>query len=230
MSRAVISTGEITFHHASVGRARAEVLRLVSSWGGQVADEQTDSDDRGRLLSSTMTLRVPSARFGAAMEALAGVGKVEHQTRTSEDVTTEVIDTDARVRAAERSIRQIEALLARARDLRDVIAIETELASRQAELDSLKSQQAWLENQTSLSTITVHLSRTDRSEPDDQDTRGFLAGLEQGWHALTDATAVLLTVLGAVLPFAVLLALLGVPLWLVVRRHFSGRSAPARSA
>lgn len=218
MNRAVISKGQITLSSSDLGRDRAEIMRLVDGWNGAIADEQTDSDDRGRIVSSTMTLRVPTAKFSEAMSALGEIGEVEHQSRTSEDVTTQVIDTDARVRAAERSIRSIEALLGRAEQLSDIIAIEAELARRQADLDSLKSQQAWLADQTSLSTITVHLSR-EGAPPAQEDDRGFLAGLEDGWGALKGATTVLLTVAGAVLPFAVLLAVLGVPVWLVVRRR-----------
>jgi len=235
LDRAVISTGQVTLHAAQVSRARAEVLRLVTSWGGTVADEQTSSDDRGRVVDSTMTLRVPSSRFGDAMDGLASVGEVEQQSRKSEDVTTQVIDNAARVRAAERSIRQIENLLRRATDLGDVIAIESDLARRQADLDSLKSQQAWLKDQTSLSTINVYLSHTPKVGPEEKEARGFLAGLDQGWDALRGATVALMTVLGAVLPFAVLAGLLGVPLWLLLRRRagsstVSGESAPARSA
>ena len=84
---------------------------------------------------------------------------MEQQSRKSEDVTTKVIDNDARVRAAERSIRQIEACWAAREKLGDIIAIESDLARRQADLDSLKSQQAYLADQTSLSTINVYLSR-----------------------------------------------------------------------
>jgi hypothetical protein len=218
MNRAVISKGQITLRSSDLGRDRAEVMRLVDGWNGAIADEQTDSDDRGRIVSSTMTLRVPSDKFSEAMTVLGRIGEVEHQSRTSEDVTTQVIDTDARVRAAERSIRSIEALLGRAEKLGDVIAIEAELTRRQADLDSLKSQQAWLADQTSLSTITVHLSREGAPAAPKKD-RGFLVGLEDGWDALKGATAVLLTVVGAVLPFAMLLAVLGVPVWLVVRRR-----------
>ena len=147
------------------------------------------------------------------MDALARVGKVEHQSRQSEDVTTKVLDNEARVRAAERAIRQIEVLLGRANALRDIIAIESDLARRQADLDSLKSQQAWLEDQTSLSTINVQLSRPGAAPP--EEARGFLAGLGSGWDAMRTSSVVLLTVLGAVLPFAVLVALVGVPLWIV---------------
>ena len=228
LDRAVISTGQISVSAKSISKARAEVIRLVSSYNGSIADEQTDSDRGGRMLHSTLTLRVPTSSFAEAMDALARIGTVEHQTRKSEDVTTQVLDNDARVRAAERAIRQIETLLGRADALRDIIAIESDLARRQADLDSLKSQQAWLEDQTSLSTISVQLSRP--GEAPDEEARGFLAGLGDGWDALRATTVVLLTVLGAVLPFAALVALFGVPLRMVLRRRVRAASAPARSA
>ena len=235
MTRSVISTGQLTLHSSSIDKARADVMRLVASWNGAVADEQTNSDDHGRIVDSTMTLRVPTARFSEAMTEIGRVGKVEQQSRKSEDVTTQVIDNDARVRAAERSIRQIEVLLGRARQLSDIIAIESDLARRQADLDSLRSQQAWLDDQTSLSTITVYLTRHGDRTPRTHEARGFLAGLEGGWSALEGATVLVLTAVGVVLPFAVLALLLGVPLWLVVRRRLgagsiSAESAPARSA
>jgi hypothetical protein len=230
MTRAVISTGQISLEAGSLVDARAEVMRLVGAWNGSIADEQTHSDDRGRMVHSTMTIRVPTARFGEAMTALEEVGEVEEQSRKSEDVTTQVLDTEARVRAAERSIRQIEALLGRARKLSDIIAIEADLARRQADLDSLKSQQAWLEDQTSLSTITVQLSRAGTPGAEQDEDRGFLAGLAAGWEALETSTTAVLTALGAVLPFGVLLAVLGTPVWIVVRRRLSAGSAPARSA
>jgi Domain of unknown function (DUF4349) len=228
MTRAVISTGQVTLHAKEMTRARAEIIRLVTSWGGSVADEQSTSDTKGRLVDSTMTLRVPSARFDDAMAAFDDLGDVEQRSRKSEDVSTKVIDNDARVRAAERSIRQIEALLSRAQKLGDIIAIESDLARRQADLDSLKSQQAWLEDQTSLSTINVYLSRRVVHR-ETHEAKGFLTGLENGWDALGGATVVALTAVGAVLPFAVLLSLLGVPLWWVVRRRRVAVPPPAQA-
>ena len=230
LSRAVISTGQVTLHSREIIKARAEVMRLVAAWGGTVSDEQTNSDARGRVTDSTLTLRVPTPRFSEAMTAFAGLGEVEQESRKSEDVTTRVIDNDARVRAAERSIRQIEALLGRATKLSDIISIESDLARRQADLDSLKSQQAYLEDQTSLSTINVYLSRSAPRATPPQDARGFVTGLENGWDALTGATVVLLTVVGAALPFALVLGLLGVPVWLVLRRRRSLAPAPAPEA
>jgi len=228
LNRAVISTGQISVSSKSISKARAEVFRLVTSYDGAIADEQTDSDRNGRAVSSTLTLRVPTSSFAEAMDSLARVGRVEHQSRQSKDVTTKVLDNEARVRAAERAIRQIEVLLGRANAIRDIIAIESDLAQRQADLDSLKSQQKWLEDQTSLSTINVQLSRPGAAPP--EEARGFLAGLGIGWDAMRTSSEMLLTALGAVLPFAVLIALVGVPLRIVLRRRVSAASAPAQSA
>jgi hypothetical protein len=230
LSRAVVSTGQLTLHSKDIARARGEVFTLVAGWGGIVADEKSSSDTHGHLSDSTMTLRVPTARFDVAMNALAKVGTIEQQSRSSEDVTTQVIDNQARVRAGERSIDSIENLLGRATRLSDIIAIESDLARRQADLDSLKRQEAWLSDQTSLSTITLTLSRpVPHVAKKKTEARGFLAGLDGGWSALQGATVVGLTLLGALFPFALLAALAGVPLWIVVRRRRPAATPPAEA-
>jgi hypothetical protein len=160
------------------------------------------------------------------MAGLARVGEVAHQSRTSEDVTTQVIDNRVRVRAARRSIETIEGLLGRATKLSDVISIESDLARRQADLDSLEQQEAWLSDQTSLSTITAHLSRTTSPAATEKPaSRGFLVGLDHGWSAFRAATATAFTVVGALVPFALLSLVIGIPLWVVRRRRWQASPA-----
>lgn len=224
LQRAVVATGEVRVETRRVDRARDEVLRLTRAWGGLVADEQTSSDERGRVQGSTMVLRVPTPRFDAALAALADLGRATEQTRSAEDVTTQVVDTAARVRAAERSIRSIERLLGRAERLGDVIRIEGDLARRQADLDSLKQQQAYLADQTSLSTVTLHLERPVAAGPQPTEARGFVAGLRQGWDALVTLGVGAMTVVGTLLPFGVVLGLVLAPVLLVLRR----RTRPGR--
>ena len=98
-----------------------------------------------------------------------------------------MIDTDVRVRAQEGSLRRVEQLLARARSLKDIVWIESQLTQRQAELDSLKSQQAWLSDQTSDSTITIDIERKHApkvEEEEKDEPAGFLVGLKGGMKAL----------------------------------------------
>ena len=48
---------------------------------------------------TTLTLRVPSDRFDATLDALAALGEVEPHAVTVDDVTCQVVDVEARLRA-----------------------------------------------------------------------------------------------------------------------------------
>ena len=70
-----------------------------------------------------------------------------------------------------------------------------------------------------LSPVEVRLSTDEQVLEQADDSTGFLAGLKAGWTAFTGSVTVLLTVLGAVLPFAVVAALVLVPLLVWLRRR-----------
>lgn len=218
--RSIISKGVVSVVDEDVAEARFDVQKIVDGHDGEVAQEKTETDDDGAVSRSRLVVRVPVSDFDATMEELENVGELESSSRSSEDVTTTVIDNEVRIRAQTESLKRVEVLLARAQSIRDIVSIEAQLTRRQADLDSLKSQQAYLADQTSMSTITVFLERKPpvaKKKAVDQEEAGFLAGLGSGWDALTSFLTGAATVAGAVLPFAVLLLVLGVPAWLLLR-------------
>ena len=228
----IISTGTVSLRADDVGDARFEVQKVVDRVGGQVTDSETRTDDDGAVRTARLVLRVPSAEFTETMDALEKVADLEASSTTSEDVTTQVVDTNVRIRVQRQSIARIEQLLDRAGSIRDIVAVERQLTDREARLNSLLRQQAYLADQTSMSTITVHLQRHPVDEPEEEGEDGFLAGLSAGWDALGTVAVGLATVAGAVLPFAVLALVLGLPGWLLVRRAVRRRrtEAPAEPA
>ena len=229
--RAVISTGTVSLRSKDVAEARREVQRVVDAQGGDITDENTETDDEGTTSYSRLVVRVPGPKFNATMILLEEAAELRSSTRGADDVTTEVIDTDARVRAQEASLKRVQLLLSRAQSLKDIIWIESQLTSRQAELDSMKSQQSWLEDQTTFATITVDITaiaekKVEKKEEEKQET-GFLVGLEGGMKAMGAAASAVATVVGALLPFAVLVLVLGFPAWLLLRRRRTTQSVTA---
>ena len=94
----------------------------------------------------------------------------------------------------------------------------------------MKSQQAWLRDQTSFSTITVDITaiaEKDKVKEEKETETGFLAGLDGGMKAMGASLSAIATVVGALLPFAVLLLVLGLPVWLLVRRRRTTQPATA---
>ena len=223
--RAVISTGTVSLRSKDVAGARREVQRVVDAQGGDITDENTETDDDGTTSYSRLVVRVPSPKFNTTMIALEEAAELRSSTRGAEDVTTQVIDTGVRVRAQEASLKRVELLLSRAQSLKDIIWIESQLTSRQAELDSMKSQQSWLKDQTAFATITVDLTAVAEKEKvekkEEEQETGFLVGLQGGMKALGASASAVATVVGALLPFAVLVLVIGFPVWLLVRRRRS---------
>ena len=220
VAQQVISTGNVQLRSDDVGQAVFEVRKVVDTHGGSISEDDTETDKRGSALRSRMVLRIPTSDFDTAMAELERVATLVSSKRQSADVTTEVLDIDARVEAQQRSIDRIQVLFDSATSIKDVVSVEGELSRRQADLASLLAQQRYLADQTSMSTITLTVERTrDQAAPEPNTGHaGFLAGLSGGWKALQGFLVAVATVAGALLPWLLLGLVLAVPVWVLARR------------
>ena len=170
---------------------------------------------------------MPADKLDAALDQLSKIGTVLQRNLSTQDVTAQYVDTTSRVKTMRASVDRVRALMVQAKDLGQVVALESELSRRQADLESLESQLAALTNSVERSTLSVSLS-TPGNEPVSS-SAGFGAGLRSGWDAFTASARGLFTALGAVLPFALFLALVAAPLvwWLRRRRADQAPAGPA---
>jgi hypothetical protein len=122
-------------------------------------------------------------------------------------------------------------LLAQAKSLNDLVMLEREVATREADLASLQAKKRRLADLTALSTITLVLLDPEAvAAQEEEGAPGFLAGLQNGWKGLLASLGVLLTVLGWLLPW---LFAIGLPVWGIIwlyrryrARHPNPASAP----
>lgn len=221
--RDIIYRGAIEVKVKDLTRAVARAESLALDVDGVVFSEQTTADpSHPKAGNATLTLRVPPTQFAATLDALGRLGKELSRNRSAEDVTTEVADVDSRVRTQERSVERVRALLAKANTIGEVVSIESELSRREADLESLQAQLARLQDVTDLATIDVSLYSPRpgvQPVPEPDENLGFLSGLRGGWDAFVAIVLVALTVLGAVVPFVVTAALLGLPAYAVLRNR-----------
>ena len=224
--RDIVYRGQISVRVENVTAAATKAESITRAVDGVVfAEETANVPGSPEESSASLTLRVPPTEFRAVLRKLAGLGERLSQAQTAEDVTTQVVDTASRVASQQRSVARVRALLSEANTIGEVVQVEAELAKRESDLESLEAQLARLKDVTALATIEVHLIGPDAVEPDEQDL-GFLAGLRGGWDAFVQIVLVGLTVLGALLPFVLTGALIGVPLWLLLRPRLR-RPAPS---
>ncbi len=227
-TRAVVRTGELSLASKDPGAVLARVQGLLVRVGGTVQKERTTHTRSGRVEDSTLVVRVPVARFETTRRQLSRLGRVLDSTESAQDVTTRVIDNRERVRTLQTSLDRLQRFQRAATDTKDLLSIEQQITDRQAELQSLTAQRDYLASQTSMSTLTLRLTRPEVTPqtPGALDDAGFGSGLSGGWHALVAVAVVGLTGLGAAIPFAPVLALVALLAWWLRRR----RSAAVPSA
>ena len=214
----------------NIGTAATQVRSIASGLQGLVLSEQIGNGglvDPGPLKdgsepfagSGTLTLSVPSDKLDTALDQLSSkqVGTVLQRSASSQDVTSQYVDTQSRLKTMTASVERVRTLMAQAKDLGQVVELESEMSRRESDLESLESQMDALKNSVERSTLAVSLSTPSSIEP--ATTNGFLAGLRSGWAAFTSSAGGLFTAVGALLPFALFFALLGMPLWTWWRRH-----------
>jgi len=228
-NRDVIYTADITVRATNIKQAVSSVESLVGNHGGVVYAEQVDltpkDPENPGDASATITLKVPPDQLSATLTDVSDVGTEVSRNENSDDVTSKVVDVNARIDAANASIARLTDLLNHTGSVADLLNVESDLSQRDADLESLEQQQKALKAQTSQATITVHLVATPpvaKVAPPVKKAHvfGFLRGLRGGWHAFTAAVSGVATALGALLPFLIVLAIIGIAV-LVGRRRFA---------
>ena len=159
---------------------------------------------------------------GLAAEADAAGGRIKTQTTQSEDLTRQIVDTEARLRAMSTLRDRLQELLrARQGRLADLLEVERELARVQGEIDATQSNLAVMRTRVAMSELTLSYESAPRSvgsdtfEPLREAFANFLRIVVMGFAAI-------ITIIAGLLPFAIVLGLLA---WaaLAWRRHNGGR-------
>ncbi|MFW6692400.1 DUF4349 domain-containing protein [Streptomyces sp. MAR4 CNX-425] len=206
--QALVRTAEITLRTRDLDAAAGSARSLAEGAGGYVGDETT-SREPGAPARARLTLRVPAEEYDAVLGDLAELGRVVDREVRVKDVTEQVVDVDSRIRSQRASVGRVRALMDDATKLGDVVTLEGELSSRQADLEALLAQRASLKERTSLGTITLDLRRPAAGPKDDEDDgTGVVDALAGGWDAFVSGLRGVLIGVSASLPFAALLALL----------------------
>jgi hypothetical protein len=232
-AQSIIYTASLTVRARDVQASAVLATSIATADGGYVASEQDLFSHAPGGSTISLRLKVPVADYPAVLRQLSGkLGKQLSLSQQAQDVTGQVADVSSRVTSAEAAITQLRALLKRAGSVGGLLNVQDEINSQEASLESLQSQQRALSSETDYATVTVQLLSQHKAVVHHHARKhGFAAGLSSGWHGLRAATTWLLTVAGAVLPFATVLVALAAGGWFTWRRiKLRRRSRPAPAA
>lgn len=238
--REIVATASASVEVDDITRATEQITAIADDAGGYVEALSLGAD--GRIVPQEMydsgtslpypqtnawvSLRVPAAQLDAVLAALTDVGEVTSSQLDRRDVTSEAVDLRARIDALRTSVERLESLMADATSTSDLLAAESALAERQAQLESYEQQLKHLEDQVGMSSLTVSLY--EPGEVVKADPAGFGDGIAAGWNGLVATLNGIVIALGFLLPWLGVIALIGLVVWLsrrAVRRRAAARAA-----
>ncbi len=222
-------TGRISIVAADPVAAASEATTIVTDAGGRVSGRTERSAEDGGQASAELTLRIPAEVIEEVRSDLGGLGDVKETSLESTEVGSIQRDLDARVTTLRASIARYTEWLGTASETSDLIELETAIADRQTELESLEAQSRSLEDQVAMSTITLSLS-SEYVAPVTA-PQNFGEALVVGWNGFGAFWGAMLIAIGVGLPWLVLIAAVvtGV-IWLVARNRRRQELKPAVSA
>ncbi|MCE5254683.1 MAG: DUF4349 domain-containing protein [Actinomycetia bacterium] len=206
----IISDAQLEIE-VETGRFQAvfdQAVLLADRYGGYlVSSTSYASGEDGSMKSGTVAIRVPSTSFAQALSDAAKLGTLKNESLSTQDVTEEYVDLEARIKNAEAYVASLTALLGKAETIDDSLQVQSVLSRAQEELEALKGRMRYLEEHTSYSTITMSIYEAGVEFASDEGW-GVVAALEDGLHNLVKAFNAIIRGLGVLVPVLVVLAII----------------------
>ncbi|MCL6581900.1 MAG: DUF4349 domain-containing protein [Firmicutes bacterium] len=220
--RKYILSAWLTLECPDVDEARARAVVVVETAGGFAESWNYWKDERGKMVAS-LVLRVPSSSLSTVLEQIRVLGQVLGEQAYRQDVTSQYVDLEARVKNLRMQEQSLLGLLGRAESLADIFAIQSELARVRSEIESNESQLRLLAEQVELSTINLSLQTEGPGAADGLWSRLVEAFLRSLRWLVRLGEGLLVFLAGALVPVTLLAALA----WLGYRVYQSRRRRAA---
>jgi hypothetical protein len=208
---------------ADIGR----LMALAQGLGGFVAstDTQSASSGSGSPAQGTVTLQVPVGGFATAVSDARGLGKVATLSTQAEDVTGQYVDLQAQITAAEDTRQQYLTIMAKAKTVGSVLAVQAQLDDVQSQLQQLQGELKQLSSETTYATLAVTLTQRALPPPPPRRVGSLLAAWRAAVGGFVAGFEAVVRVAGP-LSFALLLVaalyLVGRYIWRLRRRRAAG--------
>jgi hypothetical protein len=157
------ATLRIDVEDGEFDKAFSEVATIASAAGGFVASSTSAAGDG--TSAGSITIRVPAEKFDEVRRGVRGLGELDSEDLSGEDVGGQLTDLEARLRNLRAQEEAIRALMAKATNVPETLQVQNQLGSVREQIEQLDAQRARLTDSVTFATITVQLSEPGAAAP-----------------------------------------------------------------
>ena len=213
IQRKIVMNWSLDLEVEDFDAAYADIERIAADNGGYVVSGYTNGDNSGGRRDGFISIRVEADSAHRAVDEICALGEVLYNDFSSQDVTSEYYDLEARLSAYQAQEQRLLELYGQAVSVSEMLEIENQLTRVRSDIESLQGKLKYYDQVTALSLIEIGLSSpavyTQTVEP--KGWQGFVSKLKSGFltglNNTLDGLASFLVWLARALPFLVVLAL-----------------------
>lgn len=137
--------------------AKQKLQSVVEESGGYVAQASSaEAPDQPRR--ADLVVRVPVEKLSSVLEKFRALGRVTSEQLTTDEVTEQAVDLEARLRNARATEDRLVAVLKeRTGKVRDILEVEREIARTREEIERMDAQRENLMRRVEMATIELTL-------------------------------------------------------------------------
>jgi hypothetical protein len=160
----IIRTAQLNLITKEFDKARTALETTLKRHRGYLGEMKTGgSTGSGRTL--TATLRVPADQLDATLAELKTLGRVESESQTGQDVTSQYVDLQARLANARNTEQRLTDLLRnRTGKLSDVLEVEQEVDRVRGEIEQMEAERKNMSNQVSFATLNATITEDYKAQ------------------------------------------------------------------
>lgn len=184
-SRHVIQKSTIELQTPDVRAVFAKCSHLLAS--GEFVENSSLTGD-GKTAQANLTLRIAATRLSEVLNQLRTLGIVKSENTTGEDVTSQVVDLEARIRNEQRIEKELLELLDKRADapLKDILELRNSLSTVRQSIEQYIAQRDRLGRLVSLASILVVIRAEPEPAPEPKPAQSitayFVKSISQTWQ------------------------------------------------
>ena len=185
----IIRTAELSLITNAFDNARTNLEAILKRHHGYVGDLKVGGVT-GSERTLTATLRIPADQLDGALLEIKKLGRVESESQSGQDVTSQYVDLEARLGNSRNTEKRLTDLLRdRTGKLSDVLEVEQELARVRGEIEQMEAERKTMSNQISYATLNATITEDYKAQlqafPPSTFTRLSNAAVE-GYRSMVD--------------------------------------------
>ncbi len=183
----LVKRAELVLEVDAVDDAIDQAVAIARRVGGDVLRLQNQTPPNESIQHTAfLELRVPQAQLESAIDQLSGLGTVDQQYLTAEDVSAQLVDYEARLRNLRKAEETVLGIMDRSGEVSDVLQVAQELRNIRQSIEQIDGQLANLRNQVAFSTLSLTLEAKTAGTPS-QTT--VVTQLGNSWKGATRSVA-----------------------------------------